>query len=272
LVLLAERTLESWLRFPGRAGVWRTKIDGKYHYLSGVGRYEKPLAGSGKDAIPVKVWDWLRETERLTRAASAAPVDPTVYWLAVGYLKWAESEVEAGRMVRDQWTGQRSRLKLLLDFPGVSETRATAMGVETVAAFFESLQGRYSDEYIAGIGRTICTVFRWGARPIPGRSPLRLLTTNPLDGYRFPRAAPSRGHVDAADVRRFLRWAWARARQAPGGSMRFDRLFLYVDPRNSDRQHFYGETDEARRNDQDSDQDNFRRLQVLCRQSSRLVR
>lgn len=210
---------------PGRRGVWRTQIDGQYHYLRGVGRYDKPLVGSGVDAIPLAAWDWLHGLEAEARRPSTA--EPSCHWLCNWYLQWARSEVQAGRLSEAQWMGQRSRLGLLLAWPGVRDTPAGRLGVETVAAFLGDLRGRYSPSYVAGVGRTVRTVWRWAARPVPGRSPLRLIAANPLDGYRFPRApvAP-RGYVPGEVVRGFYRWAWARARAQPGVYRRFDRLFV----------------------------------------------
>ena len=211
---------------PGRPGLWRTEVDGKLHYLRGVDRYAKPLVGSGPSAIPRAAWDWLHEIEAAARRVPIASA-PSCYWLCNWYLKWADGEVEAGRLSREHWQGQRSRLDLLLGWPGVKDAQADQLAVETVADFLTDVRARYSASYLAGVGRTIRTVWRWAARPVPGRSPVRLIGSNPLDGYTFPREPKGcKEYVSGDIVRGFYRWAWARARnQAPTGR-RFGRLFV----------------------------------------------
>jgi len=88
--------------------MWRTKIDGKFSYNREVGRYDKPLDGTGPKAIPRAAWHWLRATEGRLRHASTAGTDPTVYWLCLQYLRWAEGERDEGRLSDAQWRGQRS--------------------------------------------------------------------------------------------------------------------------------------------------------------------
>lgn len=211
-----------------RPGRWRTKIDGKWYYApKEIGRKDVGHA-----------YAWLGDLEKRELHRSTAGTDPTVYWLALAYLKWAEGERDAGRLTPEQWKGQRSRLALLLAWPEVKETKARLLTVDTLAEFFAAVRDgrltgkggrRYSTSYLAGVGRTVRTVFRWGARPVPGRVPTRYLPANPLDGMKFPRAPGAvRGYVEGATVRRFLRWAWARARKGKGNARRFDRVFLLM--------------------------------------------
>lgn len=206
---------------PNRTGRWRTKIDGKWHYA--------PATIGQRDVGAA--WAWLHELERRELHRSTAGSDPTCYWLVVQYLKWAEGEVEADRLTIEQWKGQRSRLKLWLKWPGVTDCKARVVTVDTLQAFFDDLGQRASSSYVAGVGRTIRTVWRWGARPVPGRTPTRLIPVNPFDGFAFPRSpTATKGYVEGAVVRRFIRWAWARAR-ALGPKLlarRFDRLFLLM--------------------------------------------
>lgn len=214
-----------------RPGRWRTKIDGAFYYAPAtIGRWDRPLVGAGEKAIPRAAWDWLHALEKAQSLRSTGGSDPAVKLVCDEYLRWAMGEVRDGRMTVGQWKGQRSRLKLFGGWEGVGSTAAAALTVDRVEAFFSHLAASgFSKHYVAGVGRSVRTVFRWAARPVPGREPTRLIAANPLDGFPFPRAPASvREHVEGAVVRRWLRWCWARARRQTGRARRFDRLFLLM--------------------------------------------
>lgn len=210
----------------GRKGKWRTFIDGRAVYCpDDIPRDERPqLAG-----IPVRAWEWLRKIEA-EHAASLRGLGGvlTVRVLCESYTAWAEREAAEGRLSIGQAKGIRSRLKLFAAFADVSG-KAEDFTVDRLHDFFDRIRGQASGHYLAGVGRSIRAAFRWGAKRVPGRDPVRLLAENPIAGYDFPRAPRSvRGYVEGVIVRRFLRWAWARARAQPGLYRRFDRLFVLM--------------------------------------------
>lgn len=222
----------TWVNLgPGRPGRFKTKIDGQIKYFPvSIKQHDRPQY----KGIPEAAWEYLRGLEREADEGTRPAADPTVEWLIEIYLAWGAGEVAAGRMSGNHYGPLSSRLKLFTDHPEISRTRATALTVDMLAEFFSSLRGRgYEAHYIAGVGRSIRAAFRWAARPVPGRTPTRLIPENPLAGYEFPRAPGAvRGYIEGEVVRRFLRWAWGRARSpATGtkpGSRRFDRLFVLM--------------------------------------------
>lgn len=216
-----------WMKAqPGRPGRFRTKIDGKAHYFPPtIGQHDKPQYLG----IPVAAWDYLRQLEHREYGRASAGTDPTVYWLCQLYLEWADQQAQGGAITVEQYKGQASRLRLFLAHPGVPDARARHLTVDTLDEFFATLRPKYSDHYVAGVGRTIRAVFRWGAKAIPKRTPTRLLAENPLAGYDFPRPPGAvRGYLEGQIVRAWLRWCWARARAQPGLYRRFDRLFVLM--------------------------------------------
>jgi hypothetical protein len=67
----------------------------------------------------------------------AAVTEPTVLWLGALLLLWYEQECETGRIVAGQDQGQAARLKVILDHPGLADTRAHALRTGREAAIRE---------------------------------------------------------------------------------------------------------------------------------------
>jgi integrase len=219
---------------PGRPGRFRTVIDGKIHYFpTTIGRDDKPLIGG----IPKAAWDHLHQLERRLEGDPLAASEPDVYWLCECFIQWCHDESQAGRLTRGQYLGHVAQLKLFTAHPEIAELKAALLDVDRMDEFFDALRRasnpktgkHYSAHYVANVGKSIRAMLNWAARPVRGRSPARLLADNPLRGYRFPRGPGAvRGYVDPKYVRRFYRWAWARARRQPGLYRRFDRLFVLM--------------------------------------------
>jgi integrase len=217
---------------------FRTRIDGKDEYFPrSIGRFDKPMMGD----VPRAAWDYLHALLRRKEGETTAANDPTVHWLIEVYLEWCERERDADRLSKGQYQGHRTHLSKLerhvTHLGAVGDMRAMALTVDVVEDFFEACRAGtcadqdepFSGHYIANLGKSIRAMLNWGAKPIKGRIPSRLLAENPLRGYAFPRAPGAvRGYVEGPVVRRFLRWAWARARKQPGLMRRFDRLYVLM--------------------------------------------
>jgi integrase len=172
----------------------------------------------------------IRTKKQSKVAADPAPPAPSVATIADRYLEWVKEnhppshaghESQLSRFREHQYKGRT-----------VGETLVANVDADLVDDYFDAMRAEdYSDHYIANLGKSIRAMLNWAARPVRGRTPDRLIPTNPLFGYQFPRPPGAvRGYVEGDIVRRFLRWAWGRARQAGPDllSRRFDRLFLLM--------------------------------------------
>lgn len=213
----------------GRKGRWRSKINGTYVYNDQIPEDERPqIAG-----IPIRAWDWLREEEAKAKAKATQESDTgplTVGGLLARYVTWADAERLSGGLSEGQAKGIKSRVRLFLHYSKAKQIRADQLTVDVLARTFADIRSEgYTPHYVAGVGRTIRAAFRWGAKPIAGRIPARLLAENPIAGYDFPRAPKGvKGYVEAATVRRFLRWAWGEANKEKGLKRHFDRIFILM--------------------------------------------
>lgn len=154
----------------------------------------------------------------------------TVGELCSRYDAWSFARIGPGKdeITPGQYKGIVSRLKVFLYYTS-PKLRVEKFTVDHLEEFFARVRPEFSAHYVAGIGRTIRAAFRWGAKRVPGRDPIRLFADNPIAGYDFPRAPKSvRGYVESDVIRRFLRWAWARARRETALQRRFDRIFILM--------------------------------------------
>lgn len=230
--------------FPPRQ-CFRSQVRGTMRYFPrSIGRHDQPQI----DGIPRAAWDYLHALQRQAEGRATAGGDLTVYLLSEMYTKWCEGEVEGDRLSAGQYKGHCTHLTKFCEHPWrggtVADLHAGELTVEVVEDFFEEMRRRgvevvkggevvatrpASTHYVANLGKSIRAMLRWSARPIKGRNPPRLIPEDPLRDYRFPRAPGSvRGYVEGATVRRFLRWAWARARRREGLMRRFDRLYVMM--------------------------------------------
>lgn len=215
------------------SGRYRCRIGGKAIYFPlSIGRNDRPM----RDNIPLRAWEHLDHLLKEGQARVVAESDPTVYGLAQSYIAWVEKESEAGRIVAGQLRSHTVHLSSFLEHSGLQDVRARLVSADQMDDFFDRFRASDlprtgappSNHYVHNVGRSIRAMFRWASRPVKGREPSRLVHPNPLDGYKFPsQPGAVRGYVEGDVIRRFLRWAWARARREPVGSLkrRFDRIF-----------------------------------------------
>ena len=215
---------------------WRGTVGGKRVYF---GRDIPPTEKPQLDGVPRRAWAELEALLEAERGRSTAGSVLTVHWLAQLFAQAMESEVTAGRLGDGQLDNHLGALRTFLAFPGVRDRPAAALSVDLLDDFFEHFRETPlertgavpSAHHVHNVGKTVRAMYRWAARPVKGREPARLVTPNPLEGYKFPgQPGAVRGYVEGAVVRRFLRWAWADARRAPVGSVRrrHDRLFVMM--------------------------------------------
>src|SRR5437763_828592 len=75
------------------------------------------------------------------------------------------------------------------------DRRARSLIVDHLGAFVRWAQkAGYRPHYVRNLIRAVQSLYHWGAAPIEGRYPTRILAENPIAGYRAPRLpeAPDR--------------------------------------------------------------------------------
>ncbi|WP_435005118.1 tyrosine-type recombinase/integrase [Tundrisphaera lichenicola] len=241
-------------------GSWRFTLNGRQRYIcKGVLPDQKPA----RDGIPRVVWEEMDKLIRESEGRASAGSDPTVFWLVQTYLEWLENEASLGKITRSHYLRRCDLLRYLTDYLGGADIRPAGLSPEWADDFVGWLRsgrhkggsGLLSAHYVHDVGAAVRAMLRWASRPVSGRVPARLIPSNPLEGYGWPRQPGAvRGYVEAATVRGFLRWAWGRARwesndrggpggarvSGPGGSLRpsastvlslkrrFDRIFVLL--------------------------------------------
>lgn len=170
----------------------------------------RPIGKADKSAVAAAVARCraaIAEREQLQRGM---PVSLVVSW----YLHWladqgrGEATIANHRQRLMQWCQISSRGKLVGHKPAASVT------VEDLHAWKVWSEARGNGaQQVRNNYASAMACYRWAARPIEGRTPIRLLDTNPLEGAIRPRG----GRKQVKDVRwpvarRILRLAWGRAR------------------------------------------------------------
>lgn len=193
-----------------------------------------------------EAWRWLEKSLAERAAKRVRTVDVSVFWLCQLYLQDAESRVreghdspesDDGRISPHNYRCKVSNLTLAWETPPapgdepIRDRPASSIGAADLDGMVAAWRrAGYSPGYVRTLVRTLRTVYRWGARDVAGREPSRLLESDPLAGYVAPKVPrPPDRFVESATVRRFLRWAWARARLSPShkaAARKFDRIFL----------------------------------------------
>ncbi len=200
--------------------LWRFTYNKVQRYIcKGVPPTLKPLF----DGVPRKVWDEMERVIREIDNQAAAARDPTLFGLSQEFLSWTSSEIQAGRLEASKYVTRRSHIQHLMDgFPNEKILARLVTG-DMADEFFDWFRGYKlprtgnvpSPYYVHEMGKTLRAMLRWGAKIVKDREPARLIPSDPLAGYSYPpQPGAVRGYVEGEVIRRFLRWAWGRARWA----------------------------------------------------------
>ncbi len=195
------------------------------------------------DKIPARAWEQMNEIIRRLSAKVIDSANPTVYGVAQLYLQWAEGEVGKDRMAPANYRAHCTHLEKFWSFRDYSERPAREMVTSDLAAFCRAMtetdterKKPHSPQYIANICKSVQAAFNWAAERDPDRTPPRLIAENPLKGFRPGPIPHQERYVEPAVARRFLRWAWGRARRKTREKhrgherpfQRFDRLTVLM--------------------------------------------
>lgn len=181
-----------------------------------------------------QAWDWLKAKLDERDARRIDRNDPTVFGVCDLFAKWSLRRAEEGGISKKEALNRRTHLTLVydseIDGKSIRDMRAREFTAAELGVVVEGWsRGGYEPQYIANVVRTAKAAWKWASDRVPGRDPIRLLDEHTLQGFRPPPVP--RGvdrFVEPEIIRRFMRWAWADARRAPGFSKRFDRLFLLM--------------------------------------------
>jgi integrase len=215
-------------------------------WLSAVGEISeksgrrKPVAFRvGRDGRPLGPKDRLRArdvlddylAERQTRVIVGG--DFTFGHLCTLYLAYSDKNA-----AKNTYRGHKKVLRLVQKFPSGRQTCGEKLAREFNATDLDRVVVNWAKDdppkkptYIARMVSSVQAVFNWAAAPVPGRDPERLISTNPIKGYRSPHCqipdAPDRYAPDD-EVDAFLQWGRDRARKIGGLAGRFDRLTVEI--------------------------------------------
>ncbi len=204
---------------------WKFTTGGQTVYFG----HEIPRGEKPQDrGVPVRAWKAMNAIleARAPKAVNAA--DPTVFALVELYLQWAAKEVGEGRLARANYRAHRTHLSKFWEFRGYGDRRAAELEVSDLEAFAVAASAVHSPHYVANLCRSVQACFNWGVRPVADRTPKRILSANPLKGYKPPAVPSQDRYVASGVVRAFVRWAWRRARAKSGLRSRSDRLTLLL--------------------------------------------
>lgn len=179
-----------------------------------------------KDEAGAFRWVEAYRIERSRQATEAAR--PTVYGVLHAYLQWAEAEVKAGDMAAAHYRARTVHLRHFARFIG-ADRPIDELIPDDHGSFLDDMRtrGGYSEHYLRGMHQSVMAVLNWAARPIRGRTPARMIASNPLAGVKPPVIGPAPDrYADAEAFRQFLWWAIGRARQMPRLARRFERNFV----------------------------------------------
>jgi integrase len=197
------------------------------------GRAKRVYAPKSVDSEKA-AWKWLEDRQAEQAARQVDRADPDVLGLANLYLDWSRERSEAGHITRKEYVNRRTHLLLLTETQvggrSFAKMKARQFTSTELGSLVEVFQGDgYSPQYIANVVRTAKGCFKWASDRVAGRVPARILEENDVKDYSPPAVPrPPDRYVESEVIRRFLRWAWAKARRSPGHSKRFDRLYLLL--------------------------------------------
>jgi integrase len=165
----------------------------------------RPIAWGESGAVADAVRRLLADREQRTRLASG----PTVRDVCAAFVAWHAEAGSAARTVRDHDYQLRRFASHVRDGVRLADRPAATIGPEDLWAVEAAAAGGVRHLYLSALA-----CWRWAARPVKGRQPVRLIPANPLAGMPRPQAG-SRGDAGLLpwpEARRLLRAARALAR------------------------------------------------------------
>jgi hypothetical protein len=191
---------------------WRLRVRGRDHWLP---RDEFGPRDKAKAWVRLHAMLQPGVTPAAAAARPTAEKSPTLGDLRQAYLRWADAEASrpGGVMGRRRYANSRSTLRRFVDWAGADREASglSACDLDRFVAY--CIAEGLAAHYIRSLCSAVQAMYNWAARAeIAGQSG-SILACNPLIGHRLPPApaSPDR-YLDRRVARRFLRWAWARAR------------------------------------------------------------
>lgn len=148
------------------------------------------------------------------------PAGPAVSDLIDAYLAWHESAGTRPRTIRDHEYHLYRFGEFERDGAKYEDRPAASIEVADLTAYRRSLEARGNQTGTVKLAyASVLACWRWGARPVEGREPLRMLPANPFEGLARPRRGKGRRLILAWPVIEELlgfALAWAEAPADPG--------------------------------------------------------
>jgi integrase len=173
--------------------------------------YDGKPTQSGKVQLAIQKLLASREAERRSFQG------PTVAEVCRAFVAWHRERGSAERTVDNH----RFHLKAFMNFApdGVAYGHRTAssIGVPDLTAMKQAMLGRGNQTgYLKLRYASILACWRWAARPVEGRDPVRTLASNPFDGIERPKRGRGRNQALPWPITRLLiRRAWGLAKTHP---------------------------------------------------------
>lgn len=149
----------------------------------------------------------------LRRLEERASSGLTVRELIIDYLNWHKDRGSRAATVAD-YEFHLSKFGLF-EYQGVRycDRPASSITLRDLARVRESMEERGCQSgYIRHLYSAVLACWRWASRPIEGRVPERLLTSNPLEGAERPRKGQARKLVIPwPTIIKLRQFAWSRA-------------------------------------------------------------
>lgn len=157
--------------------------------------------------------------------------DPSVATVCEMYLEWVEANRGPGTLDANAYLLGKF-MAYVPPGSGVAfgARRSSAMTGQDLERMLAAMEPVNRPSYRAVLHGAVNAAFNWAARPVPERTPLRVVRENPFKGVPKP-AVPHADErfADRKELADFLRWAWRHAsrrgtRGRPSIENRFDRL------------------------------------------------
>lgn len=176
----------------------------------------RTIAQDDAPAVAAAISRRLADLENAERRASG----PTVAEVCTAYVAWHAEQGSAERTVKDHHYHLTRFCKFAPD--GIRYGDRPAATIEPADVW--ALDGNFGSLRLMYASVMAC--WSWAARPVKGRSSVRLIPTNPLARLpKPPRGKITRKVVEWPTVRRLIRFAWGRSKGV--GKTRRERTRIF---------------------------------------------